>query len=136
MRVIPGTASFLPDLTDDQIARQIAYALRYRWAISVEHTDEPPRRNPWWQMWGAPMFAPRDAEAVMEEVRACRAAYPDRYVKVVAFDAIRGRETVRLSFVVQRPEVEPRFDLLREECAGRRVRYTVRTRRAHERSAP
>jgi ribulose-bisphosphate carboxylase small chain len=129
MRVTQGTFSFLPDLTDDQVRRQLAFALRQGWAVSVEHTAEPHPRNVYWEMWGLPMFDLRDAAGVMQEVKACRAAYPDRYVKVNAFDATRGWETVRLSFLVQRPPVEPEFELVREEGEGRRMRYTLRTRR-------
>jgi ribulose-bisphosphate carboxylase small chain len=129
MRVTQGTFSFLPDLTDDEVRRQLAFALRQGWAVSVEHTAEPHPRNVYWEMWGLPMFDLRDAAGVMQEVKACRAAYPDRYVKVNAFDATRGWETVRLSFLVQRPPVEPEFELVREEGEGRRMRYTLRTRR-------
>ncbi|TFG80824.1 MAG: ribulose bisphosphate carboxylase small subunit, partial [Chromatiales bacterium] len=32
MRVTQGTFSFLPDLTDEQIARQVDYALSQGWA--------------------------------------------------------------------------------------------------------
>jgi ribulose-bisphosphate carboxylase small chain len=128
MRVTQGTFSFLADLTDDQIRRQLTYALGRGFAVSVEHTDDPHPRNVYWELWGPPMFNLRDAAEAMQEVKACRAAHPDRYVKVVAFDATRGWETVRLSFLVHRPPVEATFDLLREECEGRRVRYTLRTR--------
>jgi ribulose-bisphosphate carboxylase small chain len=48
-------------------------------------------------------------------------------VKVNAFDAAKGVESVRLSFIVNRPAEEPGFGLIREESAGRRVRYTVRS---------
>ena len=36
MRITQGTFSFLPDLTDEQIAAQIRYALGNGWAIAVE----------------------------------------------------------------------------------------------------
>jgi ribulose-bisphosphate carboxylase small chain len=136
MRVTQGTFSFLPDLDDEQIRRQIAYALGRGWAISVEHTDDAHPRNVYWEMWGAPMFDLSDAAGAMREVNACRARHPGRYVKVNAFDATRGWETVRLSFVVQRPAVEPGFELVREEGEGRIVRYTIRTRRPAEGRAP
>ncbi len=126
MRVTQGTFSFLPDLTDDQIRRQIAYALERGWAVSVEHTDDPHPRNVYWDTWGPPLFDLRDPAAAMADVNACRAAHPDRYVKVNAFDATRGWESVRLSFIVQRPKVEPSFELVREDGAGRLVRYSMR----------
>src|SRR5437667_10978888 len=132
MRVSQGTFSFLPDLTDDQVRRQLAFALRRGWAVSVEHTADPHPRNVYWEMWGPPMFDLRDAAGAMQELKACRAAHTDWYVKVNAFDATRGWESVRLSFHVQRPPVEPEFELVREQGEGRRMAYTLRTRRPPE----
>ena len=126
MRLTQGTFSFLPDLTDAQIAAQIEYCLAQGWAVSLEYTDDPHPRNSYWEMFGAPLFDLQDAAGIMEELRHCRAAFPDQYVKVNAFDATHGFETVRLSFIVNRPRVEPGFALVREEAAGRTVRYTTR----------
>ena len=127
MRITQGTFSFLPDLTDAEIAAQIGYALGQGWALSVEFTDDPHPRNTYWEMWGQPMFDIRDAAGIMVEVRACRAAHATKYIKVNAFDDTRGFETTRLSFIVQRPPEEPGFGLVRQESQGRNVRYTVRS---------
>jgi len=127
MRVTQGTFSYLPDLTDEQIRAQVACALGRGWAVSVEHTDDPHPRNVYWEMWGAPMFDEADADVALRAICACRAAHPRRYVKVNAFDATRGWETTRLSFIVQRPADEPGFALVRQEGVGRRVGYTVRS---------
>jgi len=129
MRITQGTFSFLPDLTDEQILRQIAYAVERGWAISVEHTDDPHPRNVYWEMWGHPLFDLRDVGEAMQQVKTCRAAHPGHYLKVNAFDSSRGWETVRLSFLVQRPAVEPEIELSRGEGEGRRIRYAVRARR-------
>ncbi|MBV1698886.1 MAG: ribulose bisphosphate carboxylase small subunit [Hyphomicrobiales bacterium] len=125
MHVTQGTFSFLPDLTDRQISDQIEYCLRQEWAVSVEFTDDVHPRNTYWEMWGIPMFDLRDAAGVMAEVRACREANPNVYVRVTAFDSTRGWETVRLSFLVQRPANEPGFRLDRLEAEGRTIRYSV-----------
>ena len=127
MRVTQGTFSFLPDLTDDQIVAQIEYCLNNDWAIGVEYTDDPHPRNFLWEMWGMPMFDLRDAAGVMMEVRACRKAFPDHYIRINAFDSSRGRETVRLSFIINRPKVEPTFTYSRTEVAGRTVNITMTT---------
>jgi ribulose-bisphosphate carboxylase small chain len=132
MRITQGTFSFLPDLTDDQIRSQVDYALRQGWALSLEFTDDPHPRNTYWEMWGLPMFDVRDAAGVCYELQACRKAYPDRYIRVNAFDATRGFETVRLSFLVNRPAREPRFELTRTEGPGRSIRYSMRTVREAE----
>jgi ribulose-bisphosphate carboxylase small chain len=125
MRLTQGTFSFLPDLTDAEIAAQIAYALSRGWACSVEHTDDPHPRNTYWTMWGPPMFDLPDAAGVMLEVNACRKAFPRDYVKINAFDATKGVESMQLSFIVQRPAEEPGFGLARGEDAGRTIRYRV-----------
>jgi ribulose-bisphosphate carboxylase small chain len=125
MRVTQGAFSFLPDLTDAQISAQIEYCLRQEWAMSVEFTDDPHPRNTYWEMWGIPMFDLRDAVGVMTEVCACRQAHPEAYVRVNAFDSARGWETVRLSFLVQRPTDEPGFRLDRTEARGRTIRYRL-----------
>jgi ribulose-bisphosphate carboxylase small chain len=127
MRVTQGTFSFLPDLTDDQIVAQVEYCLNNGWAIGVEYTDDPHPRNFLWAMWGNPMFDLRDAAGVMMEVKACRKAFPDHYIRLNAFDSSRGFETVRLSFIVNRPKVEPTFTYSRTEVAGRTVNVTMTT---------
>jgi ribulose-bisphosphate carboxylase small chain len=127
MRVTQGTFSFLPDLTDQQISRQIEYCLGKGWAVSVEYTDDPHPRNTYWEMFGTPMFDIRDAAGVMTEVNACRKTFPNHYIKLNAFDSTRGRESLRLSFIIGRPPAEPGFDLVRQEGPGRTVRYTTRS---------
>lgn len=128
MRVTQGTFSFLPDLTDDQIVAQVEYCLNNGWAIGVEYTDDPHPRNFLWEMWGNPMFDLRDAAGVMMEVKACRKAHPDDYIRINAFDSTRGQETVRLSFIINRPKVEPTFTYSRTEVAGRTVNITMTTK--------
>jgi ribulose-bisphosphate carboxylase small chain len=125
MRVTQGTFSFLPDLTDEQIRAQIEYALGKGWALGIEFTDDPHPRNTYWEMWGQPMFDLRDAAGVMGEVQACRVAQPEHYIRINAFDSTRGFETVRLSFIVQRPTEERGFRLQRSEDKGRTIRYTL-----------
>jgi ribulose-bisphosphate carboxylase small chain len=128
MRITQGTFSFLPDLTDDEIRLQIDYALAQGWACSVEYTDNPHPRNTYWEMWGLPMFDLRDAAGVMQEVTACRDAHPRHYIKINAFDSVRGFETMRLSFIVNRPDDEATYSLERQENEGRVQRYALRRR--------
>jgi ribulose-bisphosphate carboxylase small chain len=125
MRITQGTFSFLPDLSDAQITAQLDYALRQGWALSLEFTDDPHPRNTYWELWGLPMFDVRKSTAILDELRACRQAHPTKYIKVNAFDDTRGFETMRLSFIVNRPPEEPGFGLVRQETCGRNIRYTL-----------
>ena len=127
MRLTQGTFSFLPDLSDDQIRAQVEHCLAQGWALSIEHTDDPHPRNVYWEMHGPPMFDLRDAVGVMRELAEARASFPDRYIKLNAFDSTRGVESLRLSFIVNRPRHEPGMTLVRREAAGRMVDYTIRT---------
>ena len=78
-------------------------------------------------MFGNPMFDLRDAAGVMMELKACRKAHADSYIRINAFDSTRGFESVRLSFIVNRPKVEPTFRMTRTEVAGRTVNITMTT---------
>src|SRR5262245_58918194 len=126
MRITQGAFSFLPYLTDEQILAQIEYCLQKGWAASVEYTADPHPRNTYCEMFGQPMFDLKDAAGVMAEVESCRKTFPNHYAKVNAFDATHGWESLRLSFIVNRPPHEPGFALAREEGAGRNLRYTTR----------
>jgi ribulose-bisphosphate carboxylase small chain len=127
MRLTQGTFSFLPDLTDEQIRAQIEYCLTEGLALSVEYTDDPHPRNTYWEMFGMPMFDLHDAAGVMAEITSARATFPNHYIKLNAFDSTWSIESLRLSFIVNRPEFEPGFALDRQEAAGRAIRYTTRS---------
>jgi len=124
-RLTQGQFSFLPDLTDKQISAQIEYALGKNWALGVEYTDDPHPRNTYWEMYGNPMFDLKDASAILTEINACRKTFPNHYVRVTAFDATQGVESVQMSYIVNRPKTEPGFGLTRQEIGGRQIQYTV-----------
>jgi len=127
MRITQGAFSFLPDLTDEQIAKQVQYCIDNGWAVNLEFTDDPHPRNTYWDMWGHPMFDVADAAAVMFELKECRKVYgSSHYVRLSAFDSSHGWESVKLSFIVNRPAAEEEgFWLQRTETEGRRIRYTT-----------
>jgi ribulose-bisphosphate carboxylase small chain len=126
MRLTQGAFSFLPDLNDEQIVKQVQYAINKGWAISIEFTDDPHPRNSYWEMWGLPLFGIKDAAAIMFEINAARKAKPTSYVKIQAFDNSRCVESCSLSFIIQRPNAnEPGFGLVRNEGRDRRIQYTI-----------
>lgn len=126
MKITQGTFGCLPDLSDEEIEAQLRYATANGWAVAIELTDDPNPRNGLWEMWCLPMFDLADPAAPMAEVRSCRAAFPSSYVRVNCFDPRRGRETIALSFIVQRPEHEPGFRLERQDGPGRTSRTSLR----------
>ncbi len=125
MQLTQGTFSYLPPLTDDEIAAQVRYCLDHNWAINLEFTDDPHPRNVYWEMWELPMFDLQDPSAVLLELQRCRQAYPDKYIKLSAYDRSKGRQTTALSFIVNRPPSEPGFRVDRLEFADRQIKYTL-----------
>ena len=124
-RITQGQFSFLPDLTDAEITLQIEYGLRKGYAWSVEYTDDPHPRNTYWEMFGMPMFDLQDAAGVLLEVNNCRKTFPRHYIRLMAFDSTRNIESIAMSFIVNRPENEPGFNLQRQEVNGRSQHYTT-----------
>jgi ribulose-bisphosphate carboxylase small chain len=122
-----GTFSFLPPLTDAEISKQIQYCLDHGWAINIEFTDDPHPRNTYWMMWELPMFDVPDPAAILSAINECRRAYPHHYIRVGAYDRSKGRQTIALSFIVNRPPHDPGFTLERQEAHDRVMRYTLRS---------
>ena len=127
MRLTQGTFSFLPDLTDEQINKQLDYAISKKWAINIEYTEDPHPRNSYWELWGLPLFDITDPATVMLEINSCRKQNSNVYIKVNAFDNTRGVESCVLSFIVNRPAYEPGFELVRSEDVGRNQKYSFRS---------
>ncbi len=123
--VTQGQFSFLPPLTDAQITAQVKYALNKGWALGIEYTDDPHPRNTYWEMFGNPMFDLKDPAGILLEINNARKTFPNHYIRVTAFSAVRGVESVTMSYIVNRPKVEPGFGLVRQETDGRTMRYTI-----------
>jgi len=54
-----------------------------------------------------------------------RKTFPNHYIRLTAFDATQGVESVQMSYIVNRPKTEPGFGLTRQEIGGRQIQYTV-----------
>ena len=81
-------------------------------------------------MWGLPLFDLDEPDGVLAEINACRATFPDHYIRVLAYDAPLGRQTTALQFLVQRPADEPGFLLTRTEGQDRADLRRARVRHA------
>jgi len=95
------TLSYLPPLTDAQIARQIQYIIEkgYIPAIEFNETSEP--TECFWTMWKLPLFSARSTQEVLSEVQACRSENSNCFVRVVGFDNIKQCQV--LSFIGHKP---------------------------------
>jgi len=114
------TLSFLPPLTDAEIAKQIGYVIEKGWnpcvefampdnALTLGHGDDKIvssamcgyYANRYWPMWKLPMFGCTDPQQVLNEIEACKRAFPGAYVRVAGFD--RMRQVQMTAMLVHRP---------------------------------
>jgi len=127
MRLTQGSFSFLPDLTDTQIEKQINYCISKGYALNIEWTDDPHPRNSYWELWGLPLFDIKDSASVMFELQEARKLSAPGYIRINAFDSSYGVESCALSFIVHRPDNEPGFYLDRTEGPGRYISYSIKS---------
>jgi ribulose-bisphosphate carboxylase small chain len=95
------TFSYLPPLTDAQIARQIQYTLDQGYYPCIEFTEDPRPEEYYWTMWKLPLFNCTSPQEVLTEVQQCRSEFPTSYVRIVAFDNIKQCQV--MSFIVHKP---------------------------------
>lgn len=95
------TFSYLPQMTPEQVRRQIAYALAQGWNPAVEHAVKgTSAKESFWHMWKLPMFGEQSVDAVLAEIEACHREFPDHMVRFIAYDNYSQSQGV--AFVVYR----------------------------------
>lgn len=95
------TLSYLPPLSDAQIAKQVQYILTQGYIPAIEFNEVSEPTELYWTMWKLPLFGAQSAQEVLSEVQACRSQYPTNFIRVVGFDNIKQCQI--LSFIVHKP---------------------------------
>lgn len=115
------TFSYLPPLTYQEVGAQVAYMTKIGATPCLEFAEESKAwttshcdgtgidsktfagyyDNRYWTLWKLPMFGCTDPSQVLAEVAACKAAFPNAYIRLCGFDNIRQVQVV--SFLVNRP---------------------------------
>jgi len=114
------TFSFLPPMSDGEISKQVDYCVNNNYTPCIEFqpaedgycmnhgpdgldssVNSGYYTNRYWTMWKLPMFGCSDASQVLTEIQACSKTYPDCFVRLVGFDAMKQVQCV--SFLVHRP---------------------------------
>ncbi|KAM7268827.1 hypothetical protein ACFE04_010993 [Oxalis oulophora] len=115
------TLSYLPPLSEDSIAKEIDYMMKNEWVPCLEFSDMNLfmgkisvgyvfRENSnmpgyydgrYWTMWKLPMFGCTDSSQVLNEMHECRKAYPNAYIRCLAFD--NKHQTQCMAFIIQKP---------------------------------
>lgn len=106
MRTLPKerrfeTLSYLPPLSDQQIARQLQYVIDQGFIPAIEFNEDSNPETYYWTMWKLPLFGKASVQEVLNEVNECRNEYRDCYIRVVAFDNIKQCQV--MSFIVHKP---------------------------------
>merc|ERR1711941_184203 len=105
------TLSYLPELRNEEIMKQIQYMIKNRWTPALEFTEDGEiylntamgpgyYDNRYWSMYKLPMFGCTDANEVVREIDACKREFPNAKVRVIGFDPVRQVQTV--SFIVRK----------------------------------
>ena len=80
------TFSYLPEMTAEQIRRQVEYIVSRGWNPGIEHTEPENATSSYWYMWKRPMFGETDVDTILKEAEACRAANQGNHVRLVGYD--------------------------------------------------
>ncbi len=108
------TLSYLPELTTEQLAKEIEYLLRNKWVPCLEFELEKGwvyrehHRSPgyydgrYWTMWKLPMFGCTMASQVLIELEEAKKAYPNSFVRIIGFDNVRQVQCI--SFIAAKPK--------------------------------
>ncbi|KAG0629290.1 hypothetical protein M758_1G091500 [Ceratodon purpureus] len=107
------TFSYLPALTDDQIAKQVDFMIQQKlipcleFDVNADGVSRANNQSPgyydgrYWTMWKLPMFGCQDASQVLREIEECKKEYPSCFVRVLGFDNVKQVQIC--GFLVARP---------------------------------
>merc|ERR1712159_934494 len=98
------TLSYLPQLSNDDIRKQIEFMIRNNWTPCLEFSDDGDiylntRMGPgyydnrYWTMYKLPMFGCTDPTEVIREIDNCKKEFQNAKIRVLGFDAIRQIQT-------------------------------------------
>ncbi|XP_047314191.1 ribulose bisphosphate carboxylase small subunit, chloroplastic-like [Impatiens glandulifera] len=110
------TLSYLPPLTEEQLAKEVDYLLRNNWVpclefqleelngfVHREYNSSPGYYDGrYWTMWKLPMFGCTDSSQVLKELAEAKKAYPSAFVRIIGFD--NKRQVQCISFIAAKPD--------------------------------
>ena len=81
------TFGFLPKFSAEDVQKQIAYIIANGWSPAIEHEVPENAMDHYWTMWKLPMFGETNMGNVLNELEACRRAYPGHHIRLIGYDA-------------------------------------------------
>lgn len=97
------TFSYLPEMSDAQLRKQVEYIVSKGWNPAIEHVEPENSMDNYWYMWKLPMFGEDDVGAIINECAACHNAHPDNHVRLIGYD--NYKQSVGASMVIYRSTV-------------------------------
>src|SRR3569832_2291110 len=80
------TFSYLPEMTKEQIRKQVEYIVSKGWNPAVEHVEPESAFDHYWYMCTRPMFGETNVYTILAEAEACHKAHPKNHVRLVGYD--------------------------------------------------
>ncbi|GFP94662.1 ribulose bisphosphate carboxylase small chain chloroplastic [Phtheirospermum japonicum] len=108
------TLSYLPELTREQLIKEVEYLLRKKLIPCLEfelehgfvyrqhHASPGYYDGRYWTMWKLPMFGCTDAVQVIQELDEAIKAHPDGFIRIIGFDNVRQVQIT--SFIAYKPK--------------------------------
>ncbi|MCP1198381.1 ribulose bisphosphate carboxylase small subunit [Notoacmeibacter sp. MSK16QG-6] len=81
-----GTFAYLPQMSKDEIRKQVEWIVQNGWNPAIEHTEPAHATSNYWYMWKLPMFGETDVDAILSELESCHKANPDNHVRLLGYD--------------------------------------------------
>ncbi len=98
------TFSYLPQMSDEEIRRQVDYIVAQGWQPAIEHTEPENAFDHYWYMWKLPMFGETDVDTILEEARKCHEEHPNHHVRLIGYNWFH--QTQGTAMVIYRGPVE------------------------------
>jgi len=80
------TFSYLPEMTKEQIRKQVEYIVSKGWNPAIEHTEPENAFSHYWYMWKLPMFGETGVDKILAEAEDCHKTHPGNHVRLVGYD--------------------------------------------------
>lgn len=80
------TFSYLPEMDDAEMRKQVQYIVDQGWNPAIEHTEPENAAGSFWYMWKLPMFGETDVDRILAEAEACHKAHPNNHVRLVGYN--------------------------------------------------
>ena len=84
------------------LRKQIQSFLDKEWDVAIEQVERERAHKTYWYMWKLPLFGEWNIDTIMNEINACRNAYPGHHNKIIGYND--RRQTQGMAMFVHRTD--------------------------------